>query len=137
MACPYRIYGDGADSHRNQNFEAMTILPLMCRSHSTMDSRILLSVRNAAGTASSARNLINEVISWSLIQLRSLDLFSHEILRYYVYVILIYVVVCLEFLTLCFGMSYRLPCAQELEFTLAVTLGVRLFRKLMSLHALL
>ena len=30
QTCPYRIYyGDGADSHRNQNFEAMTLLPLI------------------------------------------------------------------------------------------------------------
>lgn len=69
-ACPYRIYGDGADSHRNQNFEAMTMLPLMCGSHSTMDSRLLLSVRNAGATASGARVLINEVIAWSLMALR-------------------------------------------------------------------
>ena len=73
QTCPYRIYGDGADSHRNQNFEAMTLLPLMCGSHSTMDSRLLLSVRNAGATASGARVLINEVIAWSLMALRILS----------------------------------------------------------------
>ena len=70
MAIPYRVYGDGADSHRNQSFEAITLLPCLSGSSSTMDTRILVSVRNTVSTASSARTKISEVIAWSLCCLR-------------------------------------------------------------------
>ena len=74
MAIPYRVYGDGADSHRNQSFEAITLLPCLSGSSSTMDTRILVSIRNTVSTASSARTKISEVIAWSLCCLRPLHM---------------------------------------------------------------
>ena len=71
---PYRVYGDGADSHRNQSFEAITLLPCLSGSSSTMDTRILVSIRNTVSTASSARTKISEVIAWSLCCLRPLHM---------------------------------------------------------------
>jgi len=64
MFClPMRVYGDGADAQ--QHFEIMTVLPLLTCSSSTMDSRILCSVRNCDRTTNEARRLILEVLVWS------------------------------------------------------------------------
>lgn len=61
---PFRLYGDGADAQ--QHFEIMTMLPTLAVSSSTLDSRILLSVRNTDKTTTVARTRILEVTSWSL-----------------------------------------------------------------------
>ena len=72
MFClPMRIYGDGADAQ--QHFEIMTVLPLLTCSSSTMDSRILCSVRNCDKTTNEARRLILEVLVWSFQALRIWD----------------------------------------------------------------
>ena len=60
---PLRVYGDGADAQ--QHFEIMTILPVLSASSSTLDSRILVSVRNSDKTTNEARYKILEVLSWS------------------------------------------------------------------------
>ena len=80
LAIPYRVYGDGADSHRNQNFEAMTLLPVLASGSSTLDTRILVSVRNCQGTAASARTKISETIAWSLCAMRILVLIATVLL---------------------------------------------------------
>lgn len=66
-----RIYGDGADAA--QKFEIMSILPVLCASSSTLDSRILCSVRNADKTTSEARDLVLKVMAWSFASLRIWD----------------------------------------------------------------
>lgn len=60
---PLRLYGDGADAQ--QHFEIMTVLPIMACGSSTLDTRLLCSVRNTDKTTADARTKINEVISWS------------------------------------------------------------------------
>lgn len=62
---PYRLYGDGADSHRGQHFEICTILPVLGGGKSTYDTRLLLSVRNTVLTTDEARTMIHERIAWS------------------------------------------------------------------------
>ena len=83
---PVRLYGDGADSKRNQNFELtlgrcrgfagsnrlrMSLLPCLAAGSSTLDTRLVLSVRSTMATEPSASHVINEVIAWSLECLRS------------------------------------------------------------------
>lgn len=67
---PLRIYGDGADAQ--QHFEIFTLLPILGCSSSTLDSRILLNVRNTEKTAPEARRTILEIIAWSFEALRTL-----------------------------------------------------------------
>ena len=67
---PLRIYGDGADAQ--QHFEIFTLLPILGCSSSTLDSRILLTVRNTEKTAPEARRTILEIIAWSFEALRTL-----------------------------------------------------------------
>ena len=67
---PLRIYGDGADAQ--QHFEIMTILPVLSCSSSTLDSRVLCSVRNADKTTNQARKDILDVLAWSFESLRIL-----------------------------------------------------------------
>ena len=62
---PLRVYGDGADSHRNQAFEMFSLLPLLGPKSSTLDTRVLLGVRNTVYTMNSCRDAILDVISWS------------------------------------------------------------------------
>ena len=69
---PLRLYGDGADAA--QKFEIMTMLPICATSVSTMDTRLLLSVRNSEKTTTAARAEILEVIAWSFESLRALFL---------------------------------------------------------------
>lgn len=67
---PLRLYGDGADAQ--QHFEIMTILPVLASNHSTLDSRILCSVRNTYKTTTECRRQILEVLAWSFKALRPL-----------------------------------------------------------------
>lgn len=67
---PLRIYGDGAEAQ--QHFELMTILPVLASNHSTMDSRIVISVRNTQRTTAACRYRILEVLAWSFKALRLL-----------------------------------------------------------------
>ena len=67
---PLRIYGDGADAQ--QHFEIFTMLPILGCSSSTLDSRILLNVRNTEKTTPEARRKILEIIAWSFESLRTL-----------------------------------------------------------------
>ncbi len=69
-ALPLRLYGDGADSTRSQHFEIVTLLPTLACSHTTRDSRIVLSVRSAVHTGHKALELISEVLAWSFEALR-------------------------------------------------------------------
>ena len=71
---PLRIYGDGADAHNAQHFELMSMLPVLCASNSTMDSRILLTVRNCDKTTNQTRTDILTVIAWSFEALRACTL---------------------------------------------------------------
>ena len=66
---PLRIYGDGADAQ--QHFEIMTILPVLASNTSTLDSRLLCSVRNCDKTTVDARFRIMEVLAWSFQALRN------------------------------------------------------------------
>ena len=68
---PLRAYGDGAEAQ--QHFEILSILPLMSCSSATLDSRILVNVRNTTKTASSARRTNLEVLAWSFSALRGLQ----------------------------------------------------------------
>ena len=65
-----RLYGDGADAQ--QHFELMTMLAVVTSSSSTLDSRLVLSVRNTHRTTVECRDLINEVIAWSFESMRNL-----------------------------------------------------------------
>ena len=67
---PLRIYGDGADTTRNQHMEVLTLLPTLCTSSATKDSRILISVRSTVQTGNKALEKISTVISWSFEALR-------------------------------------------------------------------
>ena len=67
-AIPFRVYGDGAEAQ--QKFELLSMLPLMSASHATLDSRILLTVRNCEKTHAQARTDILEVVRWSIEALR-------------------------------------------------------------------
>lgn len=60
---PLRIYGDGADAQ--QHFEIVTILPVLASGSSTLDTRILCSVRNTDKTMVETRHKILEAIRWS------------------------------------------------------------------------
>ena len=71
---PLRLYGDGADA--TQHFELMTLLPCLCCSSSTLDSRIAISIRNSNKTTVEARHKILEVLAWSFEALRIWDLIS-------------------------------------------------------------
>ena len=62
---PLRIYGDGADAQRNQPWEMFTMLPILGMKSSTLDSRLLLAIRNTTYTTSDCRDLILETIAWS------------------------------------------------------------------------
>ena len=66
---PLRIYGDGADAQ--QHFEIMTVLPILASSSSTLDTRILCSVRNTEKTTVEARQKILVVLAWSFESLRN------------------------------------------------------------------
>lgn len=70
---PLRLYGDGADAHRNQSWEMFTMLPLLGGTSSTLDTRLLLSVRNTTYTMSDCRDSILQVIAWSFECLRTLQ----------------------------------------------------------------
>ena len=50
----------------------MTMLAVVTSSSSTLDSRVVLSVRNSYRTTSACRDLINEVIAWSFECMRNL-----------------------------------------------------------------
>lgn len=78
---PLRIYGDGADAQ--QHFEIMTILPVLCCSSSTLDSRILCSVRNTSKTTNEARAHILQVLAWSFEALRVLDKWYYFLLFWF------------------------------------------------------
>lgn len=65
---PLRIYGDGADAARK--FEFFSLLPILACSSSTMDTRLVLSVRNCSRTYSDCRVKLAEVIAWSFEALR-------------------------------------------------------------------
>lgn len=65
---PLRLYGDGAEAQRH--FELLSILPIMSVSGSTLDSRVLISVRNSTKTGSEARRSTLEVVAWSFQSLR-------------------------------------------------------------------
>lgn len=69
---PVRLYGDGADSTKNQKFEVTSLLPVLGLSGSTLDSRIMLACRNVGATTDQGRDAINTVITWSFKCLRSL-----------------------------------------------------------------
>lgn len=62
---PLRVYGDGADAQSNQHFEMITVLPILSASSSTMDTRILVAVRNSDKTMDECRTKILEVVAWS------------------------------------------------------------------------
>ena len=66
---PLRVYGDGADAQ--QHFEVFTILPIMGCSSSTLDTRLLCSVRNTERTTNEARKRIVEILAWSFEALRN------------------------------------------------------------------
>ena len=67
---PYRIYGDSADSRRNQNFELTSMIPLLSAGSSTMDTRLVLSVRSTTATSPRASHIVNEVLAWSFEAMR-------------------------------------------------------------------
>lgn len=71
---PLRLYGDGADAHNAQHFELMSMLPILCASSSTMDSRLLLTVRSCDKTTTQTRTDILTVIAWSFEALRACTL---------------------------------------------------------------
>lgn len=61
---PLRIYGDGADAQ--QPFEIYTVLPVLgAENSSTLDTRLLVAVRNTFKTHDSCRDDILTVIAWS------------------------------------------------------------------------
>ena len=68
LCIPLRLYGDGADAQ--QHFEIFTMLPVLSTSSSTLDSRILLSVRNCDKTTVKAREDILQTLAWSFESLR-------------------------------------------------------------------
>ena len=70
MPTEVRLYGDGADAHRAQHFELMSLLAVIPGSSSTLDSRVPLSVRNTNKTASESRQVICSVLAWSFDALR-------------------------------------------------------------------
>lgn len=65
MLIPLRIYGDGADAQSNQHFEMITLLPVLSASSSTLDTRLLMAVRNSDKTMVECRTKILEVVAWS------------------------------------------------------------------------
>ena len=65
---PLRLYGDGANAQ--QHFEINTILPVLACGHSTLDTRLLCSVRNTQKTTVKARTDILVVLAWSFEALR-------------------------------------------------------------------
>lgn len=69
---PYRIYGDGADSKRNQHFELTSMLPCCASGSSTLDTRIVLSIRSTTGTSSESFQIVNRVLTWSFEAMRHL-----------------------------------------------------------------
>ena len=66
---PLRIYGDGADAARK--FEMFSLLPILSASSSTLDTRLVLAVRNCSRTYSDCRVKISEVLAWSFEALRA------------------------------------------------------------------
>lgn len=69
---PLRIYGDGADARGRACFELYSILPVLSVSSSTLDSRLLVCVRNTA-TVTDTRQTICQILEWSFAALRNLD----------------------------------------------------------------
>ena len=67
---PLRIYGDGADTTRNQHMEILTLLPTLCASSATKDSRLLIACRSTVQTARAALGKLATVIAWSFEALR-------------------------------------------------------------------
>ena len=67
---PMRLYGDSADSTKSQNFELMSILPVLAVASNTLDTRIVVSVRSTGATSSKASHKINEVLAWSFEAMR-------------------------------------------------------------------
>lgn len=65
---PLRLYGDGANAQ--QHFEINTVLPVLACGHSTLDTRLLCSVRNTQKTTVKARTDILVVLAWSFEALR-------------------------------------------------------------------
>ena len=69
---PYRVYGDSADSKRNQNFELTSLLPCCATGSATLDTRIVLAIRSTSSTSPESCHIINEVLTWSFEAMRHL-----------------------------------------------------------------
>ena len=69
-ALPLRLYGDAADSHRAQNFELTSLLPVLACASTTQDTRLVLAVRSTVSTSPEASHVINHVLAWSFEALR-------------------------------------------------------------------
>eukprot|EP00434_Breviolum_minutum_P044970 symbB.v1.2.040227.t1/scaffold7085.1/size15199/2 len=69
---PFRIFGDGAESHRKHKFEILTlVLPVLTGRSATMDTHILLSCMSGTYCNSSSRLRILETLRWSFDALSS------------------------------------------------------------------
>ena len=69
---PLRLYGDGADARGRAHFELYSILPVLSCSGSTLDSRLLVCVRNT-NTTTHTRQTICQILAWSFSALRDFD----------------------------------------------------------------
>ena len=69
---PLRLYGDGADVSLSQHFEMMSVLPVLTSTSTTLDTRMVISVRSTTMTERSAVDAICSVVAWSFTALRPL-----------------------------------------------------------------